>query len=263
MDNSRFYSVRMRASENQSHEKGGKHISGGELISSYQDLKKSVDFLLEKALTHSRGKPDFLQIQCELIDQPITQVPPLTVKTIEVSSVEEGQQKARKLLEQAGVSKQVIEKAYAQIPDEAVRGAILIDCHTGKRIDGRKDRGVRVSRMDWERVNFEKWVKAKALPLNQRIKEALVLATKVSTHQATVAELCWSDDPEYVTGYVASKTLGYQRITKLKPYGDERGCRIFFVDTSYDLDTYITYLEKQPMFIQWEEDDVTRPNRKK
>ena len=34
---------------------------------------------------------------------------------------------------------------------------------------------------------------------------SIVLATKVSAHPATVAELCWSDDPEYITGYVASR----------------------------------------------------------
>ncbi|MCM2534692.1 hypothetical protein NDK43_23040 [Neobacillus pocheonensis] len=50
-----FYSVRMRASENGAHEQGGKHISGGELISTYDNLKNAVNVLLEKALTHSRG----------------------------------------------------------------------------------------------------------------------------------------------------------------------------------------------------------------
>ena len=79
------------------------------------------------------------------------------------------------------------------------------------------------------------------------------IATKVSAHPATVAELCWSDDPEYITGYVASKKQGYQRITKLKEYGDERGCRIFLVDGLSDLHSYIDYLEKQPIFVQWRE----------
>jgi 6-carboxyhexanoate--CoA ligase len=43
------------------------------------------------------------------------------------------------------------------------------------------------------------------MPRSQRVKEAPVLATKVSAHPATIAELCWSDDPEYITGYVTSK----------------------------------------------------------
>jgi len=258
MDPSRLYSVRMRASENESHENGGKHISGGELLSTYSDLRISVNTLLEKALNHSRGKPDFLQIQCEVVNQPIKIVNPLTVQTNEVTSVEEGHELVRYLLEKTGVPKGIIEKAYQQIPNYSVRGAILIDIHTGERVDQRIDKGVRVSKMDWQSGNFKKWAESKEVPCNTRLKEALTLATKVCNHKSTIAELCWSDDPDYITGYVASKNIGYQRITKLKHYGNESGCRIFFVDTLSDLNTYISYLEEQPILVQWEEDHDTR-----
>ena len=253
MEQIRLYSVRMRASENESNEKGVKHISGGELLSSYSDLRKSVNTLLEKALNHSRGKPDFLQIQCEIVNKPIKLVNPLRVQTNEVMTVEEGQELSRYLLGKAGVPKDVIEKAYKQIPEYAVRGAILIDIHSGERVDGRIDKGVRVSRMDWQSRNFEEWTKSKGYSTNPRLKEALVLATKVASHKATVAELCWSDDPDYTIGYVASKNEGYQRITQLKHYGDEKGCRIFFIDTS-DINTYMSYLEEQPILVHWEEE---------
>ena len=36
---------------------------------------------------------------------------------------------------------------------------------------------------------------------------------------------------------------------------NERGCRIFFVDGLSDLHAYIDYLEKQPIFVQWGEDE--------
>ncbi|WP_202076504.1 6-carboxyhexanoate--CoA ligase [Caldalkalibacillus salinus] len=263
MDQSRLYNVRMRASESASHENGGKHISGGELLSSYRDLRMSVNTLLDKALNHSRGKPDFLQIQCEIINQPIKRLSPLTVQTNDVTTVEEGQDLARYLLEKAGVPKDMIAKAYKQIPEYSVRGAILIDIHTGERVDGRIDKGVRVSKMDWQRDNFEKWAKSKAVSTNPRLKEALVLATKVCNHKSTIAELCWSDDPDYTTGYVASKNIGYQRITQLKHHGDEKGCRIFFVDSLSDFNIYISYLEEQPILIQWEEEHDTRVDGKK
>lgn len=100
------------------------------------------------------------------------------------------------------------------------------------------------------------------MPSNSRIKEALALASKVSEHPATVAELCWSDDPDYITGYVAGKKLGYQRITAMKEYGTEEGCRIFFADGSVNVNTYINDLEKQPILIEWEEDDDSRFDRK-
>lgn len=252
----KLYSVRMRASQNGPHEKGGKHISGGEQLSTYDNLKNAVNVLLEKALSHSRGNPDFMQIQFEMIDEPIKKLKPLSIGTNEVGSVKEGQSVARNLLEKAGVPTECIEKAYEKVTEHSeLRGAILFDIRSGFRVDGRSEKGVRVSRMDWLTTNFEKWADHYKMPQSQRVKEALVLATKVSAHPATVAELCWSDDPEYITGYVASKKLGYQRITKLKEYGDEHGCRIFFVDGLSDLHSYIDYLEKQPIFVQWGKDE--------
>lgn len=249
-----LYSVRMRAAQNGPHEKGGRHISGGEQLSTYENLKNAVNILLEKALSHSRGNPDFMQIQFEMIDEPIKKLKPLSIGTNKVDSTEEGQSIARKLLEKAGVPTKSIEKAYKVMTEYSeLRGAMLFDIRSGLRVDDRNEKGVRVSRMDWLTTDFEKWADHYHMSRSQRVKEALVLATKVCAHPATVAELCWSDDPEYITGYVASPKQGYQRITKLKEYGDERGCRIFFVDGLSDLPSYIDYLEKQPIFVQWEE----------
>jgi 6-carboxyhexanoate--CoA ligase len=246
----------MRAAKDEAHENGGKHISGGELISTYSTIKHSVNVLVEKALTHSRGEPDFLQIQVESMHEPLKLVTPLEVKTNEVESVESGQSLAKSILEQSGVPKRIVDKAYTIISEcSGIRGAILFDIHSGQRMDNREEKGVRVSRMDWFHSNFEKWANENQLPPSSRVKEALVLASKVCEHPATIAELCWSDDPDYITGYVASKKLGYQRITKLKEFGDEQGCRIFFVNGSHDLSSYITYLEKQPIMIQWREND--------
>jgi len=259
LSNETFFSVRMRASKDGAHENGGKHISGGELISTYANLKNAVNFLLEKALTHTRGNPDFMQIQFELIKEPITKLLPLNSTTNEVESVDEGQIVSRSLLKKSGVPIKSIERAFQQIDEYPnLRGAILVDVWTGERIDDRHEKGVRVSRMDWLTINFEKWANYFTIPRSQRIKEALVLATKVNSHPATIAEVCWSDDPEYTIGYVASKNLGYQRITKLKEYGDEHGCRIFFVDGRSDIHSYIDYLEKQPIIVQWEEENATR-----
>ncbi|MFC0557569.1 6-carboxyhexanoate--CoA ligase [Halalkalibacter alkalisediminis] len=251
-----FYSVRMRAAKHNSHENGGKHISGGEMISTYDTIKYAVNELVEKAITHSRGKPDFFQVQVELIHEPINLVKPLEVQTNEVESVECGQALARRILENSGVPKRIVEKAYEVIAEcSSIRGAILLDIQTGQRLDNWNEKGVRVSRMDWLPSNFEKWAIHQHIPPSSRLKEALVLATKVCDHPATIAELCWSDDPDYITGYVASKKIGYQRITRLKEYGDEQGCRIFFVDGIQNVSTYISYLEKQPILIQWGEDD--------
>lgn len=264
MQENNFYSVRMRASKGGSHEHGGKHISGGELLSINSDLPNAVNVLLQKGLTHSRGKPDFMQIQFELLNEQIKRLKPLNVKTNVVETVENGRELACFLLEKAGIPKKIIDKALGQLTNcFGFRGAMVIDISSGKRIDERNAKGVRVSRMDWMDHNFKKWAARYQFPQDTRLKEALVLASKVSEHHATVAELCWSDDPDYITGYVASKKMGYQRITKLKEYGDEQGCRIFFVDKLEDVNSYINYLEKQPVFIEWEEENDTKIDRKK
>ncbi|MDA1477164.1 6-carboxyhexanoate--CoA ligase [Bacillus changyiensis] len=257
MKGEKYYSVRMRASQNGSHEEGGKHISGGERLTTYSGLKQAINALLAKSLGHSRGQPDFMQIQFEAINQPIKLLHPLQVNTNQVNSVETGKELAVELLKYAGVPSVALEKAYQQMPEYSeVRGAVFIDIHSGKRIDGRKEKGVRVSRIDWSDTNFRTWATKHDIPLKSRIKEALALATKVCDHPAVIAEFCFSDDPDYITGYVASKNLGYQRVTKLKECGDENGCRIFFVDSSRDLENCINDLEKQPVMIYWGDQDA-------
>lgn len=250
-----YYSVRMRASKSKPHDEGGKHISGGEQLVLFDEIREAVDKLLHKSLTHSRGTPDFAQIQFEVVDEPVQVISPLRVTTHTTDSVEEGQLLAQNLLMKCGVPFPIIQKAYLLMEEHAeLSGAILIDSKTGQRLDKRyhDGKGIRVSRMDWRDKNFKKWNREVAVNQNDRLKEAITLASKVSMHQATVAELCWSDDPDYTTGYVANKKFGYQRITNLKEYGNEQGCRIFFVDSSEDITKYIDYLKTNPVLIQWE-----------
>ncbi|WP_227935307.1 6-carboxyhexanoate--CoA ligase [Alkalihalobacillus deserti] len=257
----KFFSVRMRAAKDASHEKGGKHISGGEMLATYENIKKAMNTLMDKALSHARGAPDFMQIQFEEVDKPFHLLAPLHIKTNTVSNADEGHEVAINLLKKCGVPKQTIDMAYDVISqNDGMRGAILIDAHSGERVDNRGKKGIRVSRMDWFDETFEKWATRQNMPVHFRVKEAVTLATKVANHPDTIAELCWSDDPDYVTGYVASKELGYQRISNLKEYGDERGCRIFFVGRSENIETYIDYLEKEPILLEWEEENDTRIN---
>jgi len=54
-------------------------------------------------------------------------------------------------------------------------------------------------------------------------QEAIVLASKVVSAPRIIAEICMSDDPDYVTGYVAAPSIGYQRTTRLKEPGGPDG----------------------------------------
>ena len=238
------YSIRMRAAEGGAHELGGKHISGGERLGNKSQLEAIAAELLEKACNHSRGSADFIQIIVEKIpSEQLQYIPPLEISTNQLPTVQEGYRKAKKLLAAEGVSKRAIDYAFVLLSNERnLRGAAIINGETGVRLDNRGLKGVRVSRMDW--------VDCGQVVSSNRVREALALATKVAHSPFTVAELCWSDDPDYITGYVSSKKSGYVRISPLKDGGCESGGRVFFVTNDVDLNSYIDYLERKPVFIQ-------------
>ncbi|WP_377890978.1 6-carboxyhexanoate--CoA ligase [Alkalihalobacillus sp. R86527] len=251
MRDKELFSVRMRASVGGTHEEGGKHISGGEHLSTKNELIERATNLLERAFSHQRGEPDFLQLSVEKVHETVQHLTPLPVSYSKVDTIEHGRRVALELLKQSGLDEEVIARGLGSLEEcYDVSGAIVIDAVTGERIDARQKRGVRVSRLDWEREDYERWVKSTNLKGNQRMKEALTLATKVSSHPDTVAEFCFSDDPDYITGYVASKKIGYQRISQMKAIGDENGGRVFFVNQKCDVPSYIDYLEKTSILLK-------------
>ncbi|MDD1503771.1 6-carboxyhexanoate--CoA ligase [Lysinibacillus sp. CNPSo 3705] len=236
------YSIRMRAAE-RSPELGEKHISGGERIGSKSQIEPIVKQLLNKASNHSRGDADFIQITVEKIaHNQIQYLPPLEITTVEAGSIEKAHSEARKILTSLGVSEHALNVAFHQLNShQNLRGAIILNSKTGLRLDNRGEKGVRVSRIDWQDGNGE---------LNERVREALALATKVANSPFTIAELCWSDDPDYVTGYVSNRAIGYVRITPLKREGCESGGRIYFVSDEVELASFINYLESVPVLIR-------------
>ena len=111
-------------------------------------------------------------------------------------------------------------------------------------------RGVRCSCMDCEDTcAYEAQMGAKGLG-GEHPREALILASKVAAAPGTVAELCWSDDPFYVTGYVGSPKFGYGRITVMKEKGDPIGGRVFFVKHGMDMDRYVEYMQHQTVLVR-------------
>ncbi|MFN3976837.1 MAG: 6-carboxyhexanoate--CoA ligase, partial [Aquificaceae bacterium] len=63
------------------------------------------------------------------------------------------------------------------------------------------------------------------------------------------AELCWSDDPDYTTGYVAGKNIGYVRIKPMKEEGVPIGGRVYFVKRD-SLERIISCLERKALLIE-------------
>ena len=238
-----LYSVRMRAAQGGPHEKGGHHISGAERIVKLEEVGAIAQSLADRALHHSKGTADFINITVDLIPpEKIRYIDCLKVEEHKTSCISESHQLATELLQGPNISKAAVHKAISLLKglDKSMRGAMLVDAITGERLDT-GDRGVRVSHMD----SFDSY----ALGDNEHMREALVLASKVQSADGIVGELCWSDDPDYTVGYVACNGV-YHRIPNMKELGSNIGGRVFFVRSDIDSESVIEYLESAPVLVQ-------------
>lgn len=254
-----MYSVKMRSSKGGAHGKGGRHISGAERIVSEENIDSAVLAMLHRARDHERGRADFVNLKVEEIHpDEVVYCPLLPIYQMNTSTKDEGRQKAREELLRIGVSNQAVTSAFQLLEalTDSMRGAIVMDAESGKRLDDLQERGVRCSNMDAANAeHFDDVMKSRGLGGEHPI-EALVLASKVAYAPGTVAELCWSDDLDYVTGYVGSKTFGYGRITVMKDMGDPVGGRVFFVKPGTDINVYEDYMQNRPVLVRMNDETI-------
>ncbi len=227
------------------------HISGAEGLYRRSEIQKVVRQYIERALHHPKGKADKIIITIEDIKQKPYKIQTLPLATVRSDSPAEGKEMATLLLESLGISKRSIDRAFQLIKKGSMRGAALIDATNGSRLEPDMKRGVRVSRLGIDTVALTVLSRRlKQLGINtDSVKEALILASKVISSKQVIAELCVSDDPDYTTGYVASKQYGYVRIPYIKLKGSRSGGRSFFVNERADVKELISYLEKIPILI--------------
>ena len=252
-----MYSLKMRCSKGGPHEEGGKHISGVERILREDEVEQELINVYRRAITHERGKPDFINFKIEEIDEDdITYKKRLNINQHHVNSKDEGLDLAKELLMENAVNEESANNAIQTLLDleESMHGAMLIDKDTGERIDNRGIKGVRVTGMGSADITKYKESLKNDGREGLHLEEALILASKIASSKGIVAELCWSDDPSYVIGYVGTKN-NYERIPILKDKGNPIGGRVFFVDTNqlnddYTLDDLIEYLENQIVLIE-------------
>lgn len=251
-----LFSVRMRAAVGGPHEQGGRHVSGAERVLTADELPRGVADLVRRAREHALGSADFIQVTVEMLPSSVPVIPGLSLATMDVADTDEARRVAAELLVTAGVDAGVARGAIALLaagpgPGSAVmRGAVVMDAATGQRLEPDRARGVRVSMVDLApgvRRRVRERLRRAGLA-GHRVLEAAVLASK-GAWAGTLAELCWSDDPDYTTGYVAAPRLGYIRIPHLKPTGVPSGGRVFFVGGDTDLDTYVRRLEDEPVLL--------------
>jgi 6-carboxyhexanoate--CoA ligase len=228
------------------------HISGAEGMYPKKQVRSIVQSYLDRAQNHPKGRPDRIIITIETLRTKPRPVCTLPVVTLKCASPAQATAHILRLLSSAGISERALDTALAIVRSKnTMRGAALVPAHGGRRVEPDKDRGIRASCLGITggadvllSQELEKY------GINTRaVKEALVLASKVASCPDIIAELCISDDPDYTTGYVASKTLGYVRIPHIKIKGDRRGGRVFFLRKQADVPAVIRYLEKSPVII--------------
>lgn len=274
-----YYSLKMRASEEVEDETAEvladgsrptreQHISGAERIVTRDAVEEVCQAMVRRAMNHPKGDPDKINIKIEKVsEEEILILDALPVTRIDVDTWQEGLDKAFELVE-----KSVAKAAQSRDNDCAdalqsfreklpgllratfpMRGAMLYDIRTGNRLEPNLERGVRATYMDALKSNAVDAREIGAAPSANKnhFNEAIVLATKVANAPGIVAELCISDDPDYVTGYVGSLELGYVRIMKLKEMGDPNGGRIFLFDSNKaTAEECIDFLQKKKVLVR-------------
>ncbi len=236
----------MRASRARSRQEP-EHISGAERIVTAAAVPGVAADLARRALTHPKGRPDTIHISVEALDEAtLLRIPALPARALACPDAETGLRLAAGLLREAGVPEPGA-AIRLLLESPPLRGAMLVDAVTLERLEPDPERGVRATRMDVAPDG--------ALPEapdgKRHYREAAVLAAKGCAAPHIVAELCISDDPDYVTGYVAGPRLGYVRIERLKPAGSPRGGRIFLYRGPREAvaDT-VAFLERRPVLVE-------------
>lgn len=237
---------------------GTRHISGAERIVSEEKISSTVQELVARA-RRPEIVPDHIEVKIDALGAlPIRLLASLDVVTQSVSDACTGRDAASQALHQCGVSPNAVKKAIHLLSGGAassggnMRGAVIMDARSAERLESDHERGIRASKFDWSDDALASIIQklANVGLTHVRIREALALATKVAHAPGMIAELCWSDDPDYTAGYVSSLATGYVRFPFLKEKGDPLGGRVFFVDRAKnDMDALVHYLQAEPVLI--------------
>lgn len=255
-----LWSVRMRASRQVRSQKSDirspvineTHISGAEGLYEFSEIPEITKEYSLRAVHHPRGRPDKILITAERVMRKPGRVPLLAYRTVQCGSPEGARKVVEELLLTAGISRKAIRCGMRIVTCRAaMHGAALVLSGSAIRMEPDRQRGVRVSRLgipgETERQLSRRL--ARQGINTTTVKEALTLASKVASCRHVLAELCVSDDPDYTTGYVASKIFGYVRIPCMKHKGSSSGGRVFFIKEGADITRIVEYLERFPVIV--------------
>jgi 6-carboxyhexanoate--CoA ligase len=230
--------------------KGSAHVSGSEGIYEKSDVNNIVKEYTQRAMTHDKGRADKIHLAVEELKEVPKKISSLPLCTINTRNTKAAKKAAFKILSSVGIKERAIEEAFKALnAGITMRGAMLMDIE-GVRLEPDLLRGVRVTRMGIsKKIAADLSRKLGRLGLNNNtVKEALILASKVHKFRMVLGELCISDDPNYTTGYIATRTHGYIRLPRIKKRGVPYGGRAFFI-TGGEVKDLIKYLQHTPVLI--------------
>lgn len=237
-----LYSVKMRAWRDEGAVQV--HISGAERLVPKENVAACLSALQVRAFQHEKGMPTGVNFKVEAVNEAeILHIPELPTSRYDAADVHDGLAHMEEVLSKEGIpnAKFLVDLLTHSEP---MRGAIIWGLRQGRRLEADHQRGVRVTYMDYSGNDVQ------MASQKNHYREALALASKVLHHPNIKAEICISDDPGYVTGYVATKSVGYHRITCLKEMGSPRGGRVFVFDgEENELADCVAYLEKKKVLI--------------
>jgi 6-carboxyhexanoate--CoA ligase len=230
--------------------KKGTHISGAEGIYEKKDVSNMVKEYSQRAINHDRGRADKIRLTIEELNETPKKISSLPLCTLNNRNAESAQKAALKILTSVGIKERAVEEAFRALEvGISMRGAMLMDIE-GVRLEPDLLRGVRVTKMGIiKKAATDLSKKLGRLGLNNNtVKEALILASKVHKYKMILGELCISDDPNYTTGYIATRAYGYIRLPRIKRRGIPYGGRAFFI-TGGEVKDLIKYLQQTPVMI--------------
>lgn len=229
------------------------HISGAEGLYDFSEIPEITKEYFLRAVHHTRGRPDKILITLERMTRKPESAPLLPHRTVHCNSPEGARKVVEELLLAAGMSRKAVNCAMRVVTCRTARhGASLLKRESAIRVEPDRQRGVRVSRLGISGETERRLSRRLARQgINTTtVKEALILASKVASCRDVLAELCVSDNPDYTTGYVASRGLGYVRIPFIKHKGSSSGGRVFFIKEGADVARIVEYLERTPVLVE-------------
>jgi 6-carboxyhexanoate--CoA ligase len=230
--------------------KSSVHVSGAEGIYEKDDVINRVQKFTSRAFTHEKGRADEIRLTIEELKVRPRRISSLPVFTLNTKNPEAAKKASLKILSSVGITERAIEEAFESLTvGITMRGAMLMDIE-GVRLEPDLLRGVRVTRMGIaKKASTDLSRKLGKLGLNNdTVKEAIILASKVHKYRMVLGELCISDDPNYTTGYIATRFHGYIRLPRIKKRGVPYGGRAFFI-TGGEVKELIKYLQATPVLI--------------